>query len=131
MNVLIAIKTCLDEEFLHLKDKFELNEMEKSVNKTDDKYKIATKPGVYIISCENEILKVGRNFENAAKRAFEHFRDNTGDENTGKINSITENKPTMIYIYNSKNRENDFWLASLEIYLENKLKPRIKSKRNG
>lgn len=126
MNVLNAIKSCLDDEFLHLKDKFELNEMEKSVNKTDDKYKIATKPGVYIICCENEILKVGRHFENAAKRAFEHFRDNTSS-----INEKIENKTTMIYIYNSKNIEDDFWLASLELYLENKLKPKIKSKRNG
>ena len=126
MNVPNAIKTCLDEEFLHLKDKFELNEMEKSVNKTDEKYKIATKPGIYIISCDNEILKVGRHFENAAKRAFEHFRDNTGF-----INEKTENKTTMIYIYNLKNRENDFWLPSLELYLEKKLEPKIKSKRNG
>lgn len=131
MNVLNDIKNYFNKEFFHLNEKFEFNELKISTNKTDEKYKKATKPGVYIICCENEILKVGRHFENAVKRAFEHFRDNTGDDKTGRINDIIENKETNIYIINSKIKENNFWLASLELYLESVLNPKIKSKRNG
>ena len=84
-------------------------------------------PGVYVFLKEGKVIKVGRHIQNSRKRALEHIRDNTNNEM-----KLLDNDPsTTLILYNVKNLEKIHWLFSLEVFLEQKLEPKISSKRTG
>lgn len=115
----------ISNEFKQLLNKFEIFEIDFTVEFAKIKDEDINTAGCYVIAIENEALKVGRHFINSKKRAFDHFRDNTGG-----INSLNKNE-IKIYLVNVKDLKDDFWIASLEILLERELNPKIKSKRKG
>ena len=83
-------------------------------------------PGVYVWMAGPEIIKVGRSLSNARKRALEHLQDNTG----GTMAGLKDN-PNSLLVLITVEPEDRHWAAALEIYLEEKLNPSIKSQREG
>lgn len=120
-----VIEGTFNNQFLFLKNKFVLNQLNILQNPIHQNYEFVTNAGVYIICFENEVYKVGRHLTNARKRAFEHFGVTKG------LEECVKNPKTEIYIYNVKDNTDNFWCSSLEIYLERELNPRVKSKRIG
>ena len=105
------------------------------INKTLDVVRDATDefishPGVYIFWDAEGVIKVGRHFTNARKRALEHIRDDTG-----KQMKVLENDPnTNLLLFVVKDPGKLHWVAALEVFLEKtfrekNLGPRITSKR--
>jgi hypothetical protein len=94
----------------------------------------ATKsPGVYIIIHEDcGCLKVGKSQSNASKRALEHFRDNTSSKDkTVQMAQLRQSDKTHMLVFALQQQHSMHWVLALEHYLENTLKPRIASIRNG
>lgn len=88
------------------------------------------KPGVYVFwHPARGVIKVGRHFTNARKRAFEHLRD---DVNTGgTMAGLRKIEETRLLLFNLKDTADIHWAAALEIFFERKLAPEIRSGRLG
>ncbi|MGP1994069.1 hypothetical protein D9V96_019460 [Zobellia laminariae] len=87
-------------------------------------------PGVYIFFLDGNVIKVGRHLVNSRKRALEHIKCNTKNE-CFEMKSLEENTSAKVLLLNLKDPSNYHWSASAEIFLEKKLNPVIKSKRQG
>lgn len=83
-------------------------------------------PGVYIWFDHEKVIKVGRHFENARKRALEHLQDNTGN----KMAALEQNPKAKVCLITT-DQDNIHWIAAAEMFLEKALEPSIKSKRMG
>ncbi|WP_273566523.1 hypothetical protein [Maribacter halichondriae] len=86
-------------------------------------------PGVYIFLFDNEVIKVGRHLTNSRKRALEHIRDNTENEDF-EMSKMVGNKKSKVILLNVKDVNDKHWVAAFEIFLEEKLNPKIRSKRH-
>jgi len=97
-----------------------------------DEFDATKRAGVYVYICEPDTcLKVGKSHLNASKRALEHCRDNTkSKDGTILMTDHLDSDKTYLLIFALQN-ESMHWVLALEHYLENTLKPRIPSKRNG
>ncbi len=85
-------------------------------------------PGVYVWwHPERGPLKVGRHFTNSRKRALEHIKDNTG----GVLKEYGKRPDTILLLFNVRNPNEYHWIAALEVFLETKLNPYVRSKRQG
>ncbi len=116
-----------EEEFASVRDKFCVLELNISQVKSSQKDCI-WHPGVYVwFHPEDGVLKVGRHFKNARKRALEHLRVNTD----GKMKKYAEDEKTTLFLFNVKDPNSYHWVAAVEVYLEKVLKPLIRSKRQG
>ncbi|MCW5518152.1 hypothetical protein [Muriicola sp. Z0-33] len=114
-------------EFEFIENKFII--IEEKINKLNDSQKeFIYNPGVYILIDNNLVIKVGRHFTNSRKRALEHIKANTKNELFEMKNLIHSNNSKAILI-NLKDKNEFHWIASVEIYLEQKLSPLIKTKR--
>ena len=121
------IKEIFQERFNSLSQYFQFTTLSvKDAYNSHEKYVI--QPGVYIFWKGNEIWKVGRHLTNARKRSLEHIRDNT-QYLEYKMADLKLNPEAMVTYINVINPLDGFWIAALEIYMEIKLEPRIKSKR--
>lgn len=87
-------------------------------------------PGVYIFFLNGKVIKVGRHLTNSRKRALEHIRDNTRNKGF-EMKDLNRNVGSKILLFNLKDVNDYHWAAAVEIYLEAKLDPIIKSKRQG
>ncbi|WP_156102275.1 hypothetical protein [Muricauda sp. MAR_2010_75] len=87
-------------------------------------------PGVYVFFLNGKVIKVGRHLTNSRKRALEHIRDNTRNEGF-EMGDLNRNIGVKILLFNLKDANDYHWAASVEMYLETKLDPVIKSKRLG
>ena len=115
-------------EFNPIKDKFRIIPLTISEAFNSKNLNVAY-PGVYIFWYENKIIKVGRHFINSRKRALEHIRDNTMNEFFQMKTFENCSKDCGLVLINCKDKNDYYWVAALEIYLEIVLKPIIKSKR--
>ncbi|GGG39836.1 hypothetical protein GCM10011414_06620 [Croceivirga lutea] len=88
-------------------------------------------PGVYVFVLDNQVIKVGRHLTNSRKRALEHIRDNTSGKGVFQMKSLADKPETKVILFNVSDPKNYHWVAAVEIYLENKLEPLIKSGRTG
>lgn len=85
-------------------------------------------PGVYVwYHLDRGVLRVGRHFTNARKRALEHIQDNTGSI-MGKYGNDPK---TQLILFNVKDPANYYWVAAVEVFLEKELEPYVPSKRQG
>lgn len=116
-------------EFGKIADKFTIIE-EYLVNLSKSKKEYIYHPGVYVFCLEGNVIKVGRHLTNSRKRALEHIRDNTANGEL-QMASLKENVQAKVLLFNLKNIEDYHWSASVEMFLERKLNPIIRSKRQG
>ncbi len=114
-------------EFEFIENKFIIIE-EKINNLKASRKEFIYNPGVYIFIDNNLVIKVGRHFSNSRKRALEHIKANTKNELFEMKNLIHSHNSKVILI-NLKDNKEFHWIAAIEIYLEQKLKPLIKTKR--
>ncbi|ANO34647.1 hypothetical protein BCU83_18560 [Vibrio breoganii] len=85
-------------------------------------------PGVYIwVHKKDGVLRVGRSLSNSRKRALEHINADTG----GQMRAYGKDETTSLYLFNVRDRDQYHWVAALEIYFENMLRPKIKAGRLG
>jgi len=122
------IKEVFNKEFSLISDKFKI--CEGTVEEMrEEKSEYVWKPGVYVYLHPDGVLKVGRHLTNSRKRALEHItkKDNTG----GVMHKYGADKETDLILFNLKDENDRHWAAAVEIYLEIKLSPLIKSKRMG
>jgi hypothetical protein len=95
----------------------------------------ATKvPGVYVfVHDELGCIKIGKSHSSALKRALQHCgSDNTSSgDGSVQMSALRHCDKTHMLIFALQKEESTHWVLALEHYLENTLKPRIPSKRNG
>lgn len=118
------------KEFYTIENKFILISLSiKEANESKDE--IVAQPGVYIFWFEEKIIKVGRHLTNSRKRALQHIRDNTRND-AFQMNSLDGcNTKCGLILINCINPKDKHWVAAIEIYLEDVLRPVIKSGRTG
>ncbi|WP_092121165.1 hypothetical protein [Desulfonatronum thiosulfatophilum] len=126
MNV-TEVRNVFEEEFKNLQHKFVIFDLTiPEAEISQDEY--IWKPGVYIYwHTERGIIKVGRHFTNSRKRALEHIKHNTG----GTMASLRDDSKSRLLLFNIKNLNDIHWVAALEVYLEKKIAPEIRSGRLG
>lgn len=117
------------EEFNKINDLFIVHELSLDKESMDNPESVFN-PGVYVFLKGNDVIKVGRSFSNSRKRALEHIRDNTQIAEFQMIDLPTYPDAKLL-LYNLKEKEKYHWAAALEVYFEDKLEPKIKSKRRG
>jgi hypothetical protein len=90
------------------------------------------RPGVYVFIYEDgTCLKVGKNQQNASKRALEHCTDNTcSKDGTIHMADLRNSDKTYMLVF-ALQGESMHWVLALEYFLEKTLEPRILSLRNG
>lgn len=123
------IKHAFKTEFGSISEKFDIIE-ENLSNLGNSKKEHIYYSGVYVFYLEGEVIKVGRYLTNSRKRALQHIRDNTKNESF-EMKTLAENRNAKVLLFNLKNTDDYHWAASVEIYLEKKLNPVIRSKRQG
>ncbi len=109
------------------RNKFEIYDLSLAETENSQEQHI-WKPGVYVFwHPVRGVIKVGRHFTNARKRAFEHLRDNTG----GVMTTLKNDEGMRLLLFNVKKSEDKHWVAALEVYFEEQLSPEVKSGRLG
>ena len=91
-------------------------------------------PGVYVLVHEDQgYIKVGKSQSNASKRALEHFNKSITVKEYVDLGmwGLRQSERMYMLIFAFQNQEEMHWILALENYLERKLKPIIRSKRNG
>lgn len=114
-------------EFEFIENKFIIIE-EKINNLKASQKEFIYNPGVYIFIDNNLVIKVGRHFTNSRKRALEHIKANTMNE-LFEMKNLIHSHNSKVLLINLKDKQEFHWIAAIEIYLEQKLKPLIKTKR--
>ena len=84
---------------------------------------LVARPGVYVHCDQNGVVKVGRSFSNARKRALEHVRDDTG----GRMASLGSEASDCLVLFTVAQELH--WVAALEVYFERTLNPSVRSRR--
>lgn len=86
-------------------------------------------PGVYVFIRDGAAIRVGRSLKNAKKRSLQHIADNTG----GEIRNMKNSKGCSLMLLTLKDSSKDalHWVCALEVFLERKLLPRVRSGRIG
>jgi hypothetical protein len=86
--------------------------------------------GVYVFHKNKQVIKVGRSLENSRKRALEHIRDET-QVSDFNMKVLKRDADATLVLFNLIDKSKYHWAAALEMYFENTLNPKIKSKRMG
>jgi hypothetical protein len=90
--------------------------------------------GAYVFVHEDMgCIKVGKSHSNASKRALQHCGSDNTSSGDGAIemSKLLNCDKTHLLVFSLQKNESIHWVLALEHYLENTLKPRIPSKRNG
>jgi hypothetical protein len=95
--------------------------------------------GVYVWWREEYVIKVGRHLTNSRKRAMEHYTNEGGqirfiyDLENKQVRKKLSGTPEEVgfLLFNLINLEDKHWAAALENYLEDTLKPLVRSMRMG
>jgi len=95
-----------------------------------DKDDLIWHPGVYVFFGNKTVWKVGRHLTNSRMRATQHISANTQTKNH-KIRDLENISDAEIILFNVINKNDKHWIAAIEIFLEQELKPLIPSKRTG
>jgi hypothetical protein len=95
-----------------------------------DDYNVVWHPGVYAFTGNNEVYRVGVSMRNSRARVMEHLAACTS-QNGCSIWDIDKYEDKSILLFNIKERKDRHWLLALEVFLEEKFNPRIRSGRIG
>lgn len=94
INPLTTIISTFTNEFAPIIHKINIIPLSiKEANDSDDER--VWKPGVYIFWHKDKIIKVGRHLTNSRKRALEHIRDNTHND---QFEMSSLNEPTSVAV---------------------------------
>jgi len=125
------------KEFQPILNKFEIIQVLRgkpftsmNIVEAKDKNNLIWHPGVYVFYGNERVWKVGRHLTNSRKRANQHINDNTHTEKYS-IKDLEKITDAELILFNIIKQEDYHWVAAVEIYLEEKLKPLIPSKRTG
>jgi hypothetical protein len=110
------IQELIRAEFGSIADKFTVHDIALSTAHKDSTPGAAN-PGVYVYMKEGGVVKVGRHLTNSRKRALEHIIADTG----GKMGALIK----------GDTRDHLHWVCALEVFLETKLNPEVRSARIG
>jgi hypothetical protein len=106
-----------NKEFSTIKGRFSIIDVSVS-DAGNSKIENIWNPGVYVFfHPQRGVIRVGRSFDNARKRALQHIRDNTG----GVMADLLTDPEASLILFSVNNKEDYFWAASLEVYLEKEL----------
>jgi hypothetical protein len=123
------ISKIFESEFTFITQKFVIiEEKVKDLAKSTKDY--VFHPGVYIFLNNDDVIKVGRHLTNSRKRALEHIQVNTKNEYF-EMKTLADLPNSIAILLNVKCKKDCHWVAAAEIFLEEELKPMIKSKRKG
>lgn len=127
MKTIDEVNDIFEKEFNSIRDKFAVLVVPATdAAKSNEEY--IWHPGVYVWwHPERGVVKVGRNFTNSRKRALEHVRDNTGEV----LTELGQDPETKLILFNVKDLNDYHWVAAVEVFLEGKIDPIVKSKRTG
>lgn len=116
-----------NKEFSAIKDRFSIIDVSVS-DAGNSKIENIWNPGVYVFfHPQRGVIRVGRSFDNARKRALQHIPANTG----GIMAELLTDPEARLILFSVNNKEDYFWAASLEVYLEKQVSPEIPSGRQG
>lgn len=129
------------EEFSFVKDKFEIIDLLENDSPMDSNtirhlelpstdYNIVWHPGVYVFFGNKNTYRVGVSIINSRARVMEHLVAGTS-KNGYSIWDINEYSDKSILLFNVKEIKDRHWLLAMEAFLEETLKPLIKSGRIG
>ncbi len=131
------VKEIFMSEYAFLADRLKFRELtlkEAADKKTKNDTEVNS-PGVYVFwatTCPRGVVKVGRSLVNSRRRAMEHIGDNTKrKDGTYGMKKLTQEPGAKLLLFNIRDKENAHWLLGLEYFLEKRLKPYIRSDRNG
>lgn len=121
----IDIKTLFVAEFGEIERHFDVIEVSLSDSEIA-KISKGNLPGVYVYIRDGAAIRVGRSLKNAKKRSLEHIAANTG----GEIKNMKNSKGCSLMLLTLKESSKDalHWVCALEVFLERKLLPRIRSR---
>ncbi len=127
MLTIEEVRNLFEKEFAGVREKFSVLVIPaREVEKSNEEF--TWHPGTYVWwHPERGVLKVGRHFTNARKRALEHIKDDTG----GILRRYGNNPDTKLILLNIKDPEDYHWVAAVEVFLERKAQPCVRSKRQG
>lgn len=126
-SALARIQRTFEREFWPIRGRFDVLTLRKSEDwGRSDPW--VYRPGVYVWIEGDEILKVGRHFVNAHKRAFEHIQDDTG----GVMAGLDERDDAVLVLFTAPEADRH-WIAALEVFLETAFRGdlKVRSKRLG
>ncbi len=126
MPTIVAIRQKFAAEFSFLNNEFEFHSLSLTDAQNTKDAGLA-RPGVYIFWKEGNVIKVGRSFTNAKKRALQHVADNTG----GTMGRLKKDVDVRLLLFLARDTKTVHWVAALEVFLEHGLLPAIRSKRLG
>jgi hypothetical protein len=135
-EIIAAFRT----EFHFIQDRFEIMDLLENGSMdyetigalklpTND-FNIVWHPGVYVFLGNNYVYRVGVSMRNSRGRVMQHLEACTSG-NGHCIWDIEKHPDGSILLFNVRDKTDNHWLLSLEVYLENKFKPLIKAKRKG
>lgn len=118
------------QEFSNISDRFSVFQL--SVNDAKDtKDALVTRPGVYVYWHPNHgVIKSGKSQDNSRKRALQHIRDNTAN-NEIQMKDLADDENTVIILFNINHDADLHWVLALEAFIEWNTSPKIRSARMG
>ncbi len=131
------IENIFNREFKTISNKFKVIRVLRgkpfnveNILKAKDEDNLIWHPGVYVFYGDGKVWKVGRHLTNSRKRVVEHItaETRTPEHNIKDLENISDAEVILFNVIDSKDYH---WVAAVEIYLENELKPLIPSKRTG
>jgi hypothetical protein len=129
MNSKAKVEVVFQTEFGIIADKFKLIDLQVAdLLKSKDEF--VWNPGVYVFYKGIDVIKVGRHLVNSRKRAWEHIVDNTQNGDL-MMKDLQHDPNARVLLINVKDSNDFHWVAAVEIFLEARLAPLIRSKRLG
>lgn len=126
MLTIDEISQKFDDEFSFVKNRFVIHDLS-IADATNSKEPAALRPGVYVFWSGDRVIKVGRHFINAKKRALEHIRDDTG----GTMQQLKDDPAAHLLLFLLQDPKDIHWVAALEVFFELNLNPEVRSRRLG
>ena len=119
-----------EQEFGFVKNRFLVQNI--SLNEARSNTEISVNsPGIYIHWRDDlGVIKVGKSQSNSKKRALEHIKDNTKNDEF-EMRCLETDENARLILFNILDKGNMHWLLSLEAYMDWNTNPVIPSGRIG
>lgn len=117
-------------EFGFVKERFVVRNISLHEAKTNQETSVNS-PGIYVHWLNDlGVIKVGKSQSNSKKRALEHIKDNTKN-NDFEMRLLDTDKGARLILFNILDKTNVHWLLSLEAFMDWNSNPVIQSDRIG